>query len=290
MSGSDPQRMPVDDASAATLAVNVVTPGAMQPAADQVTVEEPLEIRLCHGPEAEELSLSVTMRTPGHDRELALGFLFSEGVIRKPEDVLEVSHSHAPETADGRLNVIRVVLAPYVRFDVDMLAHNFFTSSSCGLCGKTSISAVSVQIPDDLPPATIRIREELLRSLPARLREQQAQFSRTGGLHASGLFTADAEIVAVREDVGRHNALDKLFGSRFPGGGLPLPQVGLILSGRASFELIQKAAMAGIGLVAAIGPPSSLAVALAVERQMTLIGFLNDARFNVYSAPYRIAL
>ena len=290
MVGSDPDRVPAEAAPTATLVVDVVTSGGMQPAADQVTVEEPLEIRLCHGPDAEEQSLSVTMRTPGHDRELAVGFLFGEGVIRKPEDVLEVSHCHAPETSDGRQNVVRVVLAPDVRFDVDMLAHNFFTSSSCGLCGKTSISAVSVQIPDDLPPATIRIREDLLRSLPARLREQQAQFSQTGGLHASGLFTAEAEIVAVREDVGRHNALDKLLGSRFPGGGLPLPCAGLVLSGRASFELLQKAAMAGIGLVAAIGPPSSLAVALAVERQMTLVGFLSDARFNVYSAPHRIAL
>ena len=219
---------PVEAAPVATLTIDVVRPGAVQPDTDQVTVEEPLEIRLCHGPDAEELVLSVTMRTPGQDRELALGFLVGEGVIRKPGDVVDVRHCDAPKTADGMNNILRVVLAPGVRFDLDMLAHNFFTSSGCGLCGKISISAVSVQIPEDMPPVTIRVGEESMRSLPARLRGMQTQFARTGGLHASGLFSPNGEIFAVREDVGRHNALDKLIGSRFANGELPLHGAGLI--------------------------------------------------------------
>jgi FdhD protein len=219
------------------------------------------------------------MRTPGDDAALALGFLYGEGVIRRAEQVTGVVVEE---------NVATVELSPEAEFDARLLQRNTYTSSSCGVCGKASIEAVRLHIPDHAGRDTLAIGPAVLGTLPARLREQQAAFERTGGLHAAGAFDRDGTLLAAAEDVGRHNALDKLVGRFLQEGALPLTEHGLIFSGRASFELIQKAAMAGCPFVAAIGPPSSLAVELAAEQRMTLVGFLREARFNVYTLPHRV--
>jgi len=257
---------------------------------DVVATEEPLEIRLGYadvsGRRAER-SISITMRTPGNDEELAVGFLFTEGIIRRREDVV-VIRPCGPPAPNGLVNVVRVELADDVAVELDRLERNFYTSSSCGVCGKASLDAVAVQGHYDLRGMDFHVDKNALGRLPAALIEEQSVFEQTGGLHASGLFTSAGEIVAVREDVGRHNALDKLIGSRFMGEEVPLEQHGIIVSGRASFELMQKAMVAGCPLVAAVGAPSSLAVELAREFGMTLVGFLKRDRFNIYTRPDRI--
>ena len=234
---------------------------------DVVAVEEPLEIRIGGEP------VAVTMRTPGHDEELALGFCLSEGLrplsARIPDDL-------AANTVD--------VDAP--AFDRDRLRRSFYTSSSCGVCGKGALEAVAVEaahVESDLHAAP-----SLIASLPDRLREAQAAFQATGGLHATGLFTAEGELLCLREDVGRHNALDKVVGWAFRAGELPLAERILCLSGRLSFELVQKAAVAGCPVVVAVGAPSTLAVELAADRGVTLCGFVRDGRLNVYTEPWRI--
>lgn len=257
---------------------------------DVVATEEPLEIRLeldDSDGRRHERSISITMRTPGSDEELAIGFLYSEGIVRRPEDVL-IARPCGPPAPNGLINVVRVELAPGVGAELDRLERHFYTSSSCGVCGKASLEAVAVQGRFDIASNAFSIADEALGRLPEALRSDQAVFEETGGLHASGLFGIDGEIVAVREDVGRHNALDKLIGSRLQSGTLPLHEFGIALSGRASFELMQKAMMAGCPLVAAVGAPSSLAVDLAREFGITLVGFLRRGRFNVYSRPDRI--
>jgi FdhD protein len=257
---------------------------------DLVATEEPFEIRLGYsrrdGSRAEE-PVSVTMRTPGHDQDLAVGFLFTEGIIRARSDVQGVVE-RGQRAADGLVNVVRVELAPGVPVDFKRLERNFYMTSSCGVCGKASIDAVAVQGQYDLGSAAFRMSGAALGRLPAALKARQAVFEQTGGLHASALFDADGTIVALREDVGRHNALDKLVGHALLQGELPLDDRGVIVSGRASFELMQKAKMAGCPLVAAVGAPSSLAVELAREFGITLVGFLKADRFNVYSRPDRI--
>jgi FdhD protein len=257
---------------------------------DLLSVEEPLEIRVVYGPAQQriERGISVTMRTPGDDLSLALGFLHGEGVVRAMDDVVEVVHVEPPVVGPGAGNIVRVELAPTVTFDADELSRHVYTTSSCGVCGKASIDAVRVHIPDHAGRDTFAIDHGTLCALPEQLRRRQQEFSRTGGLHASAAFRADGEIEAVAEDVGRHNALDKLVGSYVSQGRLPMTGLGLIVSGRASFELVQKAAMAGCPFVAAIGPPSSLAVELAAEQRMTLVGFLREGRFNIYTLPHRI--
>ena len=257
---------------------------------DVVATEEPLEIRLGYfrpGGEHAEQSISVTMRTPGKDLELAVGFLYTEGIVRSPEDVLSVGPC-GPPAADGLVNVVRVELARGVEVDLDRLERHFYTSSSCGVCGKSSLEAVAVQGRYDLHAAELEVGRAALGGLPDALRAQQDVFERTGGLHASGLFDASGRIVLVREDVGRHNALDKLIGNRLMANALPLIRFGIVVSGRASFELMQKAMMAGCPLLAAVGAPSSLAVQLAEEFGMTLVGFLEKDRFNIYARPDRI--
>jgi len=257
---------------------------------DVVATEEPLEIRLGYfrpGGEHAEQSISVTMRTPGKDLELAVGFLYTEGIVRGPEDVLSVGPC-GPPAADGLVNVVRVELARGVEVDLDRLERHFYTSSSCGVCGKSSLEAVAVQGRYDLHAAELEVGRAAVGGLPDALRAQQDVFERTGGLHASGLFDASGRIVLVREDVGRHNALDKLIGSRLMANALPLTRFGIVVSGRASFELMQKAMMAGCPLLAAVGAPSSLAVQLAEEFGMTLVGFLKEDRFNIYARPDRI--
>ena len=257
---------------------------------DLVATEEPFEIRLGYsrrdGSRAEE-PVSVTMRTPGHDEDLAVGFLFTEGIIRSRSDVQGVV-ARGQRAADGLINVVRVELNPGVPVDFKRLERNFYMTSSCGVCGKASIDAVAVQGQYDIGAADFKMAGAALGGLPAALKTQQAVFEQTGGLHASGLFDANGTIIALREDVGRHNALDKLVGDALMRGELPLSKRGVIVSGRASFELMQKSKMAGVPLVAAVGAPSSLAVELAREFGITLVGFLKSDRFNVYSRPDRI--
>ncbi|MXW44437.1 MAG: formate dehydrogenase accessory sulfurtransferase FdhD [Gammaproteobacteria bacterium] len=258
---------------------------------DAVAMEEPLEIRLAWAqPDGrrEQKSISITMRTPGNDEELAAGFLLTEGIIAGPAEI-EAAGPCGPPAANGLINVVRVDLAPGVKVDLARLERHFYTSSSCGVCGKASLDAVAVQGRYDLRDNPLRISAENLGALPDRLRASQSVFERTGGLHASGLFDAAGQVQASREDVGRHNALDKLIGQALLAGELPMSGYGAVLSGRASFELMQKAMMAGIPLVAAVGAPSSLAVEFADEFGMTLAGFVTAGRFNVYSRPDRIA-
>lgn len=243
---------------------------------DIITVEEPLEIRL--GQEGKETPVVVTMRTPGNDNELAVGFLFGEGIVRHLDDLKEVGHCGDHQGA--MKNVIRVSLRDAVDFDPALLTRHFYTSSACGICGKTSIEALRQQLPASSREGP-RIGSLALRGLPVRLRQAQTQFALTGGLHGAALFDGDGEVRAVREDVGRHNAVDKLIGAQVSLG-KPMRNCGLLLSGRISFELVQKAAMAGISLIAAIGPPSSLALELAKGRGITLVGFLSEDGFNVY--------
>jgi FdhD protein len=257
---------------------------------DVVATEEPLEIRLGYadveGTRAER-SISITMRTPGNDEELATGFLFTEGIVKRREDITVVRPC-GPPAPNGLINVVRVELADHVAVELDRLERHFYTSSSCGVCGKASLDAVAVQGRFDLHKAQFEVDRSVLGALPAQLIAEQAVFEETGGLHASGLFDRSGKIVAVREDVGRHNALDKLIGSRLTRDEIPLTAFGIIVSGRASFELLQKAMVAGCPLLAAVGAPSSLAVELAREFGMTLVGFLKRDRFNVYTRPDRI--
>jgi FdhD protein len=235
---------------------------------DELAVEEPLEIRVNGDP------VAVTMRTPGHDEELALGFLVSEGVAAV----------EARPTADFAANVVEVEVAG--SFDLEKLRRNFYTSSSCGVCGKGALEAVAVSAPR--VESNLTVRADLVAELPDRLRVAQPAFAATGGLHATGLFDSGGELVCVREDVGRHNAMDKVIGFALRGGRLPLAGFLLCVSGRLSFELVQKAAVAGCPIMVAVGAPSSLAVELAGDRGITLCGFVRDGRLNVYTEPWRI--
>lgn len=258
---------------------------------DIVATEEPLEVRLAYsrpdGSGRAEQSISITMRTPGNDEELAVGFLFTEGIIANYDDVVSVAPC-GPPAENGLINVVRVELADDVAVDLDRLERHFYTSSSCGVCGKASIEAVAVQGSFDLHADGTKVAGTVLATLPEKLMSAQSVFAETGGLHASGIFDSHGEFLAVREDVGRHNALDKLVGSRLKSGALPLTGFGIVLSGRASFELMQKAMVAGCPIIAAVGAPSSLAVELATEFGMTLVGFLKSDRFNAYARPDRI--
>ena len=259
-------------------------------ATEVVATEEPLEIRLAYssadGQRAEK-SVSITMRTPGNDQELAVGFLFTEGIVRAAADVQSVAPC-GPPAPNGLINVVKVELARGVGVDLEKLERHFYTSSSCGVCGKASIDAVAVQGRYDLHAAALSVERDVLGTLPAALQAQQAVFEQTGGLHASGLFDRKGNIEIVREDVGRHNALDKLIGRALTDGRVPLLDRGIVVSGRASFELMQKAMVAGCPLLAAVGAPSSLAVELAKEFGMTLVGFLKPGRFNIYNRADRI--
>ncbi len=259
-------------------------------AEDLLAAEEPMEIRLEYGPEKDRSTsnISVTMRTPGNDFELALGFLYTEGIIHQKSDVIGIRYCIDHGNSGSENNIVRIALSPGIDPDMLRLQRNFYTTSSCGVCGKTSIDAVLTQCKPSAETDDWKITEEMLLSLPVRLREKQLVFEHTGGLHASALFGIDGTLLYVREDVGRHNALDKLIGAGFSKQELPFNKHLLLLSGRASFELIQKAAMAGIRFVAAVGAPSGLAVTLARSFDITLIGFLREARFNCYSAEKRI--
>jgi FdhD protein len=270
---------------------------------DSLATEEPLEIQLGYGPEGERAhkSISVTMRTPGHDFELAIGFLATEGVVHDAADIRQVGYAergNRPPIAesgaeDGVLpylpgrNSVCVELAPGVEVSLATLERNFYTTSSCGVCGKASLLALQTVCPPRLPNS-FSMGGEILYDLPNRLRNSQNIFNQTGGLHAAALFSNDGTLVGIREDVGRHNAVDKLIGLEFIADRTPLRDRMLLLSGRASFELLQKAVMAGIPMVASVGAPSSLAVLVARQFDITLIGFLNENRFNIYHGAKRI--
>jgi FdhD protein len=225
------------------------------------------------------------MRTPGDDPELAAGFLFAEGIVRSADDIAGIRHC-GPSSHEGLCNTIRVDLAAGVEFDPGALKRNFLATSACGVCGRNSIEALKVRATAPLPETTVR--SDVIRGLPASLRAAQTAFESTGGLHAAGLFTASGELVELREDVGRHNAVDKVIGARLLARSTPPSEALLMVSGRASYELAQKAIAAGVAVLAAVGAPSSLAVSLAKEMGMTLVGFVRSDRFNVYSGEWRI--
>ena len=246
------------------------------PRADLLAVEEPLEIRVGGQP------LAVTMRTPGHDIDLAAGFLATEGVIGSTADLSQI------KMCDG--NVADVTLAPGVTLPLERLQRNFITTSACGVCGKDSIDAIRVRARYDVSADQARVAPAVLAALPDRLREAQRVFASTGGLHAAGIFTAGGTLLTLREDVGRHNAVDKVIGWALREGRLPLTGCVLLVSGRASFELTQKALMAGLPLLAAVSAPSSLAAELAGESGMTLVGFLRGTSMNVYTGPQRLGM
>jgi FdhD protein len=252
---------------------------------DDLAVEEPLEIQLLsgHADNRVQKSISVTMRTPGHDRELSAGFLFTEGIIKNIREVKFIKE--APGT-----NKVLVGLKDHINPDIQKSERNFYTTSSCGVCGRSSIAAIKTVSAYSNEPDAICLKAGMLYNIHDIVRERQAIFDSTGGLHASALFDLQGNFIMLREDVGRHNALDKLIGTALLNEQLPLDKTILLLSGRASFELIQKASMAGIKLITAVGAPSSLAVDLAREFNITLIGFLRNERFNIYSGEQRIMM
>ncbi len=250
---------------------------------DDLAAEEPLEIRIRRAP------LAVTMRTPGQDIDLAMGFLLTEGIIGTAGDVV-TAQLCAGTDAPNTYNVVDVVLGEHVPPPVTDPSRNFYTTSSCGVCGKASIDAVRTRSRFDVAPDPVSVPARTLADLPDKLRAAQRTFDRTGGLHAAGLFTADGDLVVLREDVGRHNAVDKVVGWALREKRLPLAGHLLLVSGRASFELTQKAWMAGIPLLAAVSAPSTLAAELADEAGMTLVGFLRGRSMNVYAGAHRVTV
>lgn len=253
---------------------------------DLVAVEEPMEIQIVFGDAIrEQRSLSVTMRTPGHDFELAIGFLFTEKVIQSIDDVVHIAYADEENQTQG--NVVRVELARHVKLDWQNVQRNFYTTSSCGVCGKASIEAVQITA-DSRNDSAWRVRSNVLTSLPDQLRTAQPAFEHTGGIHGVGVFDSNGLLRLIREDVGRHNALDKVIGAMLMNREVPASECVVLFSGRASFELIQKAVVAGFPVMAAVGAPSSLAVSLAQQSGSTLIGFLKRDGFNVYSGHQRI--
>lgn len=253
--------------------------GAVRSVQDYLAAEEPLEIRIGGRP------VTVTMRTPGHDRELAAGFLLTEGMIEAAEQIAALEQPAPAADGAGKSNVVEVELRD-CRFEPEQMQRNFFAASSCGICGKASINAVRLR-GLRAPNAQLRIDAEMLCGLPDRLRAEQQVFGRTGGLHAAALFDANGELLAVREDIGRHNAVDKIVGWALMEGRVPLSSHVLMVSGRGGFEIVQKALAAEIPVVASVSAPSSLAVKLARELGLTLIGFLRGRRFVVYSGAAR---
>jgi FdhD protein len=257
-----------------TVPVRKIDRENISPEQDLLAVEEPLEIRLG------DRNVAITMRTPGNDEELAAGFLFTENILESAGQILGITASDN--------NVVTVSIKDDAEVDLSRLERHFYISSSCGVCGKASIQAIEAAGCTMLIRNQPGIRAAMIHQLPERLRARQAVFDRTGALHAAALFDPEGELINVREDVGRHNALDKLIGAAFLAQTLPLNDHVLLVSGRASFELVQKAVMAGIGVMAAVGAPSSLALEVALRFGMTLIGFVRDQRFNIYSGDWRL--
>jgi FdhD protein len=258
---------------------------------DLIVTEEPLEIRIGYGQQKDrsQFTLSVTMRTPGNDEELCLGFLYSEGIIQGKKDVMTVKYCGIQDNSEEKDNVMRVELFPHISFDPAQFNRNFYTASSCGVCGKASIESLSINC-DTLNHIDSKISSSMLFELPDKLQQAQMVFGHTGGLHASGLFDLHGNMLMLMEDVGRHNALDKLVGSFLMKESDPFAKAVLVLTGRISFDLVQKAVRAGIPMIAAVGAPSSLAVDVAKTYGITLIGFLKEDKFNVYCKKQRVEL
>ncbi|REJ77561.1 MAG: formate dehydrogenase accessory sulfurtransferase FdhD [Acidobacteria bacterium] len=272
-----------------SLPVRKVSKGNETETTDALAVEEPLEIRIGFqdGDVRRTRAVSITMRTPGDDFELASGFLFTEGIITSPDQIKDIKHC-GPKDTEGETNTVRLDLIDDLEIDLKSLERHFYTTSSCGVCGKSSIEALYTGAKR-LSSNSFLLDGRLINSLPKKLRENQEVFERTGGLHASALFVSTGDLVEIREDVGRHNALDKAIGARFLKGQTVLDEMVLVVSGRASFELVQKALMASIPIMLAVGPPSTLAVELAEEFGMTLVGFVRDGGYNVYTGAERVS-
>lgn len=268
-------------------AIQEVRGGKADERFDRLAVEEPLEIRLSWRGDGRlvERSVAVTMRTPGHDVELALGFLRTEGVVSSRQDI-EFAQLRSNKPA---CNVVRVRLRPGVEFDPARVQRNFYTTSSCGVCSKASLEALKIVGCRRLEKLQPQLSARTVQQLPLRMRQGQSVFAQTGGLHAAALFDGSAKLLSLHEDVGRHNALDKVVGEQFQSGRLPLSEHVLMVSGRSSFEILQKALAAGIPVVAAVGAPSTLAVETAREYGMTLLGFVRGKRFNIYAGDQRLS-
>jgi FdhD protein len=264
--------------------VRVVEDGRSRVRPDALATEEPMEVRVVSGDRRQ--SVAVTMRTPGADFELAAGFLYGEGVVSSPEDIKRISYC-VDVDAEQQYNIVNVELREGRAYDLRPLERHFHTSSACGVCGKASLEQLELRGCPVIPPGP-RMPAEKIYALPGKLREAQGLFEATGGLHAAALFDADGELVALKEDVGRHNATDKLVGWALLEGRLPLSDHAVMVSGRSSFEILQKCLTAGVPIVCAISAPSSLAVEVARRFDITLVGFLRGNRFNVYSAPERV--
>ena len=292
----------VTNGSVIETTVDKITGVTSRKVKDSLAVEEPLEIQLGYGPadSRQTKSISVTMRTPGNDFELAAGFLMTEGVVHDANDIEQIAYTPHQSKAPGQNtemgtvvaassthNAVRVELAAGVPVSIANLQRNFYTTSSCGICGKASLLALQTVCPPRVENG-FRIDADVLYRLPGYLREAQGVFDRTGGLHGAGLFDSSGRLLVVREDVGRHNAVDKLIGSEFLADRTPLRNRLLLLSGRASFELLQKALMGGVPMVASVGAPSSLAVQVAREFDIILIGFLREEHFNIYHGKEHI--
>ena len=266
--------------------VRVVEDGRVRVRPDALATEEPMEIRLIAG--GQRQTVAVTMRTPGADFELAAGFLYGEGIISSPEEIKKISYCVDPDVdAEQQYNIVNVELRGGREYDLRPLERHFYTTSACGVCGKASLEQLELRGCPVIPPGPEMAAEKIY-ALPEKLREAQGLFEATGGLHAAALFDAEGELGALREDVGRHNATDKLLGWAFLEGRLPLRDHAVMVSGRSSFEILQKCLTAGVPIVCAISAPSSLAVDVARRFNITLVGFLRGNRFNVYSAPERV--
>ena len=266
--------------------VRVVEDGHVRTRPDVLATEEPMEIRLIAG--GQRQTVAVTMRTPGADFELAAGFLYSEGIVSSPEEIKKISYCVDPDVdAEQQYNIVNVEPRGGREYDLRPLERHFYTTSACGVCGKASLEQLELRGCPVIPPGPEMAAEKIY-VLPEKLREAQGLFEATGGLHAAALFGAEGELVALREDVGRHNATDKLLGWAFLEGRLPLRDHAVMVSGRSSFEILQKCLTAGVPIVCAISAPSSLAVDVARRFNITLVGFLRGNRFNVYSAPERV--
>ncbi|MES2624403.1 MAG: formate dehydrogenase accessory sulfurtransferase FdhD [Pseudomonadota bacterium] len=275
--------MTIPDSALTTSPVIRLRAGKAETIQDVLVVEEPLEIRLGYNDPRKgriHKSISITMRTPGNDVVLALGFLYAESIIKSLETVTAI------DTTTN--NVIRIELSNSANFDSQRLERHFYTTSSCGVCGKASLESLSLTGFDAITHDTFSVQASVLYKLSEELKTQQSLFRQTGGNHATALFDAEGNISLLAEDVGRHNAMDKLLGTLLQQKGLPLKQHGILVSGRASFELLQKALAGGCSMLAAVGAPSSLAVELAQEFNITLIGFLSDTRFNIYHGAHRV--
>ncbi len=260
--------------------------GRVKARSDVLATEEPMEIRLVTGEKTQ--TVAVTMRTPGSDFELAAGFLYGEGIVGSRDDIMKISYCVDPEVdAEQQYNIVNVTLRGNKEYDLRTLERHFYTTSACGVCGKASLEQLEIRGCPVVPPGP-QVSPQTIISLPDKLRESQGLFDATGGLHAAALFSADGDLIALREDVGRHNATDKLIGWAMLEGRLPLHDHVVMVSGRSSFEILQKSVTAGAPIVCAVSAPSSLAVDVARQFNVTLVGFLRKNRFNVYNGADRI--